>query len=48
MRMVTSRKMSWVGHVVLMGEVRNAHKILVGKPEGTSHSEDLGIDGRII
>jgi hypothetical protein len=24
----------WVGHVVCMGEMRNAYKILVGKPEG--------------
>jgi hypothetical protein len=27
------------------GEVRNAYKISVGKPD---HSEDLGVDGRII
>jgi hypothetical protein len=24
----------WVEHVVHMGEMRNAYKILVGKPEG--------------
>jgi hypothetical protein len=28
--------------------VRNAYKIVVGKPEGKDHSEDLGVDGRII
>jgi hypothetical protein len=28
--------------------MRNAYKILVGKPEGTYHSEDLGVDGKII
>jgi hypothetical protein len=28
--------------------MRNAYKILVGKPEGENHSEDLCIDGRII
>jgi hypothetical protein len=31
-----------------MGEMRNAYKILVGKPEGRDHSEDLGVDGMII
>jgi hypothetical protein len=30
------------------GKVRNAYKILVGKPEGKSHSEDLGINEKII
>jgi hypothetical protein len=29
-----------------MEDVRNAHKILVGKPE--DHSEDLRIDGKMI
>jgi hypothetical protein len=31
-----------------MGEMRNAYEILVGKPEGKNHSEDLGVDGKII
>jgi len=26
--------MRWVGHIVRMGEMRNSHKTLVGKPEG--------------
>jgi len=26
--------MRWAGHVARMGEMRNAYKILVGKPEG--------------
>jgi hypothetical protein len=30
-----------------MGEVRGAYNILVGRPEGRNHWEDLGIDGRI-
>jgi hypothetical protein len=47
-RMIKSRRMRWVGHVVHMGEMRNAYKILVGKPDGRDHSEDLGIGGRII
>jgi hypothetical protein len=32
--MMKSRRMKWVGHVALTGEVRNANNILVGKPEG--------------
>jgi hypothetical protein len=27
-----------------MGEIRNAFNMLVGKPEGKSHSEDLAVD----
>jgi hypothetical protein len=37
-----------MGHVACMGEMRNACKILVGKPEGRDHSEDIVVDGRII
>jgi hypothetical protein len=33
-RIMNSRKMRWVGHVVGMGENRNVCKLLVGKPEG--------------
>jgi hypothetical protein len=38
--------MSWAGHVARMGK-RNAYRILVGKPEGKDHQEDLDVDGRI-
>jgi hypothetical protein len=31
-----------------MEEMRNAYRILVGKPEEKNHSEHLGVDGRII
>jgi len=31
---VKSRRMKWAGHVVRMGEVRDVHRVLVGKPEG--------------
>jgi hypothetical protein len=31
--MIKSRKMRWAGHIARMGEKRNAHRILVGKPE---------------
>jgi hypothetical protein len=32
-RMIKSRRMSWVEHVTCMGVQRNAYNILVGKPE---------------
>jgi hypothetical protein len=32
--MIKSRRMSWAGHVALMGVRRNAYTILVGKAEG--------------
>jgi hypothetical protein len=32
--MMKLMRMRWVGHVVHMGEMRNAYRILVGKPEG--------------
>jgi hypothetical protein len=47
-RVIKSRGMRWMGHVTHMGVMRNAYKILVGKPEGKRHSEDLGIDGKIV
>ena len=33
-RVVTSRRMRWAGHVARMGEDRGVHRVLVGKPEG--------------
>jgi hypothetical protein len=33
-RVIKSRRMRWVGYVARMGALRNAYKILVGKPEG--------------
>jgi hypothetical protein len=33
-RVIKSRRMRWVGHVVCMGEMVNAYSIVVGKPEG--------------
>jgi hypothetical protein len=31
-----------------MGEEKGAYRVWVGKPEGKSHWEDLGVDGWII
>jgi hypothetical protein len=45
---IKSRKMRWTDHVSSMGERRGAHGILVEKPEGKNHLEDLDVDGKII
>jgi hypothetical protein len=34
LRRIKSRRMRWTGHVVRMGENRNAYRLLVGKPKG--------------
>jgi hypothetical protein len=31
--MIKSKRMRWVGHVARVWEMRNAYKILVGRPE---------------
>jgi hypothetical protein len=31
---IKSRRMIWVEHVALMGEITNVYEILFGKPEG--------------
>jgi hypothetical protein len=33
-RVIKSRRMRWAGHMACVGEMRNAYKILVRKPEG--------------
>jgi hypothetical protein len=33
-RVIKSRRMRWAGHVARMGKKRDAHRILVGRPEG--------------
>jgi hypothetical protein len=33
-RIIKSRRMRWVGHIVRIGEKRTAYRLLVGKPEG--------------
>jgi hypothetical protein len=37
-----------MGRACSMGERRNAYNILIRKPKGRDHLEDIGIDGRII
>jgi len=45
-RMIKSRSMRWEGHIVCMGEMRNAYSIWIGKPEWKRPLGELG--GRII
>jgi hypothetical protein len=45
---IKSRRMRWAGNVAQIGEKRNAYRILVGKPEGKNHYEDLDVGGSII
>jgi hypothetical protein len=33
-RLVKSSRLRWAGHVARMGEDREVHRVLVGKPEG--------------
>jgi hypothetical protein len=33
-RVIKSRRMSWVGHVARMGEKRGVYRIFVGEPDG--------------
>ena len=47
-RVVKSRRMRCAGHVALMGEGRDVHRVMVRKPEVKSHCGDPDLDGRII
>ena len=47
-RLIKSRRMSWAGHVVHMGERRGAYRVLVGDLKEIDHLGDPNIDGRII
>jgi len=33
-RVIRSRRMKWTGYVACTKEIRNAYKVMVGKPEG--------------
>jgi len=45
---IKSSRMRWAAYVARMGEMRNVFNILVGKPDGKSHLEDLGVDSKIL
>jgi hypothetical protein len=40
--------MRWMGHVAQVGEMRNAYKILVGKPDRKRPLRRHRCDGRMI
>jgi PAS domain-containing protein len=33
-RIIKARRMRWAGHVIRIGQKRNAYRLLVGKPDG--------------
>jgi hypothetical protein len=47
-KMIRFKRTRWVGHVARIGEIRNTYAVFVGKLKTGVHSEDLGVDGRII
>jgi hypothetical protein len=44
-RVIKSRRMRGAEYVARMRKRRDAYKVLVGKPAGRRHLEDLGLDG---
>jgi hypothetical protein len=50
MRVIRSRGMRWPENIARMGEMRNEYSLffLLEILKGRDHSEDLGIDGKII
>jgi hypothetical protein len=47
-RVIKSRRMTLAGHVARVGEMRNAYNFWLENLTGRDHSEDLGVDERII
>jgi hypothetical protein len=45
---IKSRRMRLAWHITHLREMINTCKVLVGKPGGGDHLEDLGVDGRLI
>jgi len=45
---VKSKKMRWVRHAARMGQMINAHNILVGNMMGRDPSKDLDVGGRML
>ena len=46
--LIKLRRVRWAGHVARMGEERGVCRVLVGKPDGKNHWEDLDVDRWII
>jgi hypothetical protein len=45
---INSRMMRWAGHVTCMGEMRSARTVWLESLKVRDHSEELGVNGRII
>jgi hypothetical protein len=46
-RVIKSKRMRWAAYVARMGEGRGVYRVLVGRPGGKTHWEELGLGGRI-
>jgi hypothetical protein len=44
-RIIKSRRLKWAGHVARMGEKRNTHRLLVGKPGETTRKTKTYVGG---
>jgi hypothetical protein len=44
-RVLKSRRMRWAGHVARVRDRRGAYRVLVERPEGRNHLEELGVEG---
>jgi hypothetical protein len=42
LKMIKSRRTSWARHVAHPGDTKNAHKIIIGKYEGSIYPNDPG------
>jgi hypothetical protein len=47
-RIIKSRRIRWTGFVVRMGDMRNATKFWLKSLKVRNHSQDLGVDGRVM
>jgi hypothetical protein len=48
LRVIKSRRMRWVRHVVRLGEGRGVYRVLVGNLRERDHWGKSGVDGKII
>jgi hypothetical protein len=40
--------MEWAGRAAFVEEKRGSYRVLVGKSYERGHSEDIGVDGKVI
>jgi hypothetical protein len=46
--MIKLRRLRWTGRVARVGDKRGACRVLIVRPEGRNHLEDLGVDGMMM